>query len=186
MPVQRYHYDACLAEYSNNLSAIALLKQYRPYLEIIPSLRRPEESIITIPLPIVRLCQDTKNPAEAVCLPCDLAILTCDPEWKIKSGAEIIIFIHRPHEDFSHLLERWRKTQVWLDKSYEWLMPFRYKHILSEGTNTVYPLFVIFPETPQRIQRGLVGANLPFVILTLESIFHEDITKQEELQSKDF
>ena len=34
-------YEASLAEYSNHTAAIALLKQYRPYLEMIPSLRRP-------------------------------------------------------------------------------------------------------------------------------------------------
>ncbi|MDM9385085.1 hypothetical protein QUB80_30995 [Chlorogloeopsis sp. ULAP01] len=185
MSVQKFHYEACLAEYSNNLSTIALLKQHRPYLEMIPSLRRPDESIITIPLPIIRLRQDVKNAAEAICLPCDLAILTCDPEWKIKTGSEIIIFIHRPHEDFSDLLGRWRQTQVWLDKSYEWLMPFRYKHILSEGTNTVYPLFVVFPETPERIQRGLVGADLPFVIQAPESMFDEDRSREEGLEARD-
>jgi hypothetical protein len=88
----------------------------------------------------------------------------CDPEWKIKTGVEIFIFIHRPHEDFSDLLGRWRQTQVWLDKDYEWLMPPRHSHILSEGTNTIYPLFVLFPDTLDRIKRGLLGANLPFVV----------------------
>ena len=87
----------------------------------------------------------------------------CDPEWKIKTGVEIFVFIHRPQEDFSDLLGRWRQTQVLLDKEYEWLMPPRYKHILSEGANTIYPLFVIFAETPERIIRGLQGAFLPFV-----------------------
>jgi hypothetical protein len=172
MPVQQSHYEASLAEYSNHLAAIALLKQYRPYLEMIPSLRRPDESVITIPLPIVRL----RNPAapETNRLPCDLAILMCDPEWKIKTGAEILVFIHRPHEDFSEFLGRWRQTQVWLDKDYEWLMPKRHSHILSEGANTVYPLFVVFPETTERIKRGLVGADLPFVIQVPDSLLDEN------------
>ncbi len=90
----------------------------------------------------------------------------CDPEWKITTGAEILIFIHRSHEDFSDLLGRWQHTQVCLDKDYEWLMPPRYKHILSEGINTIYPLFIIFPQTPERIKRGLESAELPFVIPT--------------------
>jgi hypothetical protein len=173
MPVQQSHYEASLAEYSNHLAAIALLKQYRPYLEMIPSLRRPDESVITIPLPIVRL----RNPAVAETnrLPCDLAILMCDPEWKIKTGAEILIFIHRPHEDFSEFLGRWRQTQVWLDKDYEWLMPSRHSHILSEGTNTVYPLFVLFPETTERIKRGLVAADLPFIVQVPDLLFDENL-----------
>jgi hypothetical protein len=88
----------------------------------------------------------------------------CDPEWKIKTGVEILVFIHRPHEDFSDLLGRWRKSQVWLDQEYEWLMHPRHSHILSEGANTIYPLFVVFNQTSERIQRGLVGADLPFII----------------------
>ncbi|MDT3674213.1 MAG: hypothetical protein DWQ51_03370 [Microcystis wesenbergii TW10] len=40
-------------------------------------------------------------------------------------GSEILIFIHRPGEDFSDLLKRWRETQICLDKEYEWLMPPR-------------------------------------------------------------
>ncbi|MBW4642559.1 MAG: hypothetical protein KME23_06055 [Goleter apudmare HA4340-LM2] len=164
MPVQQSDYEASLAEYSNHQAAIALLKQHRPYLEMIPSLRRPDESLITIPLPIVRIRNTGNIVAEATCLPCDVAILMCDPEWKIKTGAEILVFIHRPHEDFSDLLGRWRQTQVWLDKDYEWLMPPRHSHILSEGANTIYPLFVVFSETSERIQRGLVGAELPFIM----------------------
>ncbi|WP_193196362.1 hypothetical protein [Nostoc sp. MG11] len=166
MPVQKSHYEASLAEYSNHLAAIALLKQHRPYLEMIPSLRRPDESIITIPLPIVRLRNTGTTAPQATFLCCDVAILMCDPEWKIKTGAEILLFIHRPHEDFSDLLGRWRQTQVYLDKDYEWLMPPRHSHVLSEGANTVYPLFVVFAETSERIQRGLIGAELPFVIET--------------------
>ncbi|KJH70015.1 hypothetical protein [Aliterella atlantica] len=170
MTIKKSNYEHLLAEYSNNDRAIALLKQHRPYLEMIPSLRRPQESVITLPLPIVKLRQSstqegsTHKTAVATMLPCEVAILMCDPEWKIKTGVEIFIFIHRPDEDFSDLLKRWRQIQVFLDKDYEWLMPPRYKHIFSEGANdAIYPLFVIFPETPERIKRGLQGANLPFV-----------------------
>ena len=171
MPVQKSHYEASLAEYSNHLAAIALLKQHRPYLEMIPSLRRPDDSVITIPLPIVR-CRSTVT---ATCLPCDVAILMCDPEWKIKTGVEILVFIHRPHEDFSDLLGRWRQTQVWLDQDYEWLMPPRHSHILSEGANTIYPLFVVFSETSERIQRGLVGAELPFIMQTTQLLIEDNL-----------
>ncbi len=181
MPVKQSDYEASLAEYSNQETAIALLKKHRPYLEMIPSMRRPDESVITIPLPIVRIRNSYPPTAhknfittqEAVCLPCDVAILMCDPEWKIKTGVEIFIFIHRPHEDFSDLLSRWRQTQVLLDKDYEWLMPPRYQHILSEGNDRIYPLFVVFPETPQRIQRGLLGAYLPFVMQSSEVVVED-------------
>ncbi|MDB9371790.1 hypothetical protein [Nodularia sphaerocarpa] len=173
MPVKKSYYEASLAEYSNNLAAIALLKQHRPYLEMIPSLRRPDDSIITIPLPIVRFRNSATTDAQITCLPCDIAIIMCDPEWKIKTGVEILLFIHRPQEDFSDLLGRWRKTQVLLDKDYEWLMPSRHSHILSDGANTIYPLFVVFSETSERIQRGLVGAELPFIMQT-PSFFLED------------
>jgi hypothetical protein len=166
MPVQKSFYEACLAEYSNNMAAIALLKQHRPYLEMIPSLRRPYESVITIPLPIIRLRDSETKTIHSHRLPCDIAILMCDPEWKIKTGVEILLFIHRPHEDFSDLLGRWRETQVCLDKDYEWLMHPRHSHIFSEGAETIYPLFIIFPETSERIQRGLSGADLPFVMQT--------------------
>ena len=184
MSVKKSHYEASLAEHSNNLAAIALLKQHRPYLEMVPSLRRPEESAIAIPLPIVRLRNTTSTDkgrgvttAGATCLPCDIAILMCDPEWKIKTGAEIFVFIHRPQEDFSDLLGRWRQTQVLLDKDYEWLMSPRYKHILSEGANSIYPLFVVFPLTPERIKRGLQGADLPFITQTLSSVDEEETTQ---------
>ncbi len=164
MTGQKSVYETSLAEYSNPISAIALLKQHRPYLEMIPSLRRPSESLITIPLPIVRIRDLETKTSETTSLPCDIAIIMCDPEWKIKTGVEILVFIHRPHEDFSDLLGRWRQSQVWLDKEYEWIMHPRYSHILNEGNNSIYPLFVVFNQTPERIQRGLVGADLPFII----------------------
>ncbi|NET62090.1 MAG: hypothetical protein F6K47_40060 [Symploca sp. SIO2E6] len=184
MPVKQSDYETLLAEYSNREAAIALLKKYRPYLEKIPSMRRPDESVITIPLPVVRVrhskplgVKSSTNLAalqETVCLPCDVALLMCDPEWKIKMGVEILIFIHRPHEDFSDLLMRWRQTQVLLAQEYEWSMPSCYQHILSDGVDQIYPLFVVFPETPQRIQRGLLGATLPFIIESLDSLSQEE------------
>jgi hypothetical protein len=191
MQVKQSNYEEWLAEYSNHAAAIALLKQYRPYLEMLPSLRRPNESVIPIPLPIVRLRYSTSGSkerslekvTEATRLPCDVVIIMCDPDWKIKTGAEILLFIHRPQEDFSDLLGRWRQTQVLLDKDYEWLMPPRYQHIFSEGANSVYPLFIVFPETPERIKRGLHGASLPFVTQfaslveeTTEELLAEDST----------
>ncbi|MBD2212608.1 hypothetical protein H6G64_33550 [Calothrix sp. FACHB-156] len=185
MPVQKSDYEASLAEYSHHLTAIALLKQHRPYLEMIPSLRRPDESVIVIPLPIVRLRQIETTATHTTCLPCDVAILMCDPEWKVKTGAEILIFIHRPHEDFSELLGRWRQTQVLLDTDYEWLMPERHSHILSEGANSVYPLFLLFSETSERIQRGLLGAELPFIIQKPQPIFEEESRNEEGLEIMD-
>lgn len=183
MSVTKLDYEESLAAYSNDLGAIALLKQYRPYLELIPSMRRPKESLITIPLPVVRVrnlvskegrSEGVRSRTEAIALPCDLALVMCDPEWKIKMGVEIVIFIHRPEEDFSDLLSRWRQTQVLLAKEYEWLMPLRYQHILSEGTDRLYPLFIIFPETPDRIKRGLTGASVPFVLQASMSCVEEE------------
>jgi len=163
--VKREDYEELLADYSSVSGAIALLKQYRPYLEMLPSMRRPEESIITIPLPVVKLRNGSGTTgSESVQLPCDDAILMCDPEWKIKTGIEVFVFIYRPQEDFSDLLGRWRQTQVSLSQGYEWELPWRYKHILNDGAESRYPLFVVFDATPERIKRGLRGAFLPFVV----------------------
>ncbi|MGI0492848.1 hypothetical protein ACN4EG_13785 [Alkalinema pantanalense CENA528] len=172
MTIQQADYEELLATYSQNCEAIALLRRYRPYLELIPSMRRPEDSLITIPLPIAKLRYTQPSPsghgnitrAEAVPVPCEIAILMCDPEWKVKTGREIFVFIHRPEEDFSELLGRWRQTQVLLSKDYEWLMPLKYQHILNDGAEKIYPLFVLFEQSPERLRRGLKGANLPCVI----------------------
>jgi hypothetical protein len=183
MHVKKSDYEVLLSEYSNHQEAIALLKQHRPYLEMLPSMRRPDESVITIPLPVVRVRGAASRSesgsiirasGQTISLPCDVAILMCDPEWKIKMGAEIFVFIHRPQEDFSDLLGRWRQTQVVLDKEYEWLMPLRYQHILSEGAEKIYPLFVVFAQTPDRIKRGLLGASLPFVIHMPSELIEEE------------
>jgi hypothetical protein len=175
MTITKAQYEEFLAECSSSQGAIALLKGYRSYLEMLPSMRRPLESVITIPLPVVRFrngaAEKHRGPVSdhtAVCLPCDLAFLMCDPEWKIKTGVEIFVFIHQPQEDFSDLLSRWRETQVNLSRGYEWDMPLRYRHILSEGADTIYPLFVLFDETPERIKRGLKGAFLPYVLRSVQ------------------
>ena len=186
MPVKQSDFETLLAKYSDRASAIALLKHYRPYLEKLPSIRRPEQSLITIPLPVVRIRQPTAArrssitsfaPPIATHLPCDLAILMCDPEWKIKMGAEILVFIHRPHEDFSHLLNRWRQAQVYLDRDYEWLMPIREQHMLSEAADKIYPLFIVFDSTPKRIKQGLASAGLPHIVQTINSLVDEEITE---------
>jgi hypothetical protein len=159
---------------------------------MIPSLRRPNESLIPIPLPTVRTRQQTivyrdhstqsLTVGQVIQLPCDLSILMCDPEWKIKTGAEILVYIHRPEEDFSDLLSRWRQTQVLLSQNYEWLMPLRHRHIVSEGADEIYPLFVVFPETVERIKRGLKGGCLPFIIQDLRLI--GEVTTPEPLSSE--
>ena len=172
MSVKQSHYEALLSAYSDRHGAIALLQQHRPYLEMLPSMRRPEESAIPLPLPVARIGNRTLTmersgtapSRSAIHLPCDLAILMCDPEWKIKMEVEILVFIHRPEEDFSHLLSRWRQTQVFLDRDYEWLMAPGDRHVFSEGAAEIYPLFVLFAATPERIKRGLKGSGLPFAI----------------------
>jgi hypothetical protein len=177
-------YEKLLARYSNHAEAIELLKQYRPYFEMIPSIRRSEESLITMPLPVVKLHKaivgqrlNEFSPITAtsktILLPCDLAYLMCDPEWKIKMGGEIFIFIQRPEEDLSDLLSRWRQTQVFLDRDYEWVMPQYYRYIISEGSENLYPLFVLFSQTEERIKQGLIGAHLPFIIASSQSFSTE-------------
>jgi hypothetical protein len=173
MSIKQADYEILLSEYSNRAGAIALLKRHRPYLEMIPSMRRATESLISIPLPLIRIrdkTNSTKSGAgtivteQVIELPCDLALLMCDPEWKIKIGVEILIFIHRPLEEFSDLLSRWRKSQILLHKEYEWLMPASEEHMFSEPPEHIHPLFVVFEETPERIKRGLIGASLPFIV----------------------
>ena len=176
MSIEPSDYEELLARYSNQTEAIGLLKQYRPYLEMIPSIRRSTESLITMPLPVVKVRKviigqklnefsTITATSKTILLPCDLAYLMCDPEWKIKMGGEIFLFIHRPQEDLSDLLSRWRQTQVLLDHDYEWVMPQYYRHIISEGAEYLYPLFVLFDCTETRIKQGLTGAHLPFVVI---------------------
>ncbi len=191
MSIKQAHYEELLAEFSHHAGAIALLKRYRPYLEMVPSMRRPDDSVITIPLPVVRVrksasYQDagaTTNSVtiETVSFPCDVAILMCDPEWKIKTGVELFVFIHRPHEDFSDLLSRWRRTQVLLHQEYEWIMPHRHRHLLNDAAEQTRPFFVLFPETPQRIQKGLSGADLPYVVQFVD--VEEDAESESSLDA---
>lgn len=187
MSIKQSDYETALAEYSTRSGALALLKQHRPYLETLPSIRRPEQSLITIPLPVVRIRRpdlDFQNPLKAktpriaTAIPCDLGILMCDPEWQIKVGGEIIIFIHRPDENFSDLVNRWRQTQVYLDQDYEWLMPTSEEHMLSEAAEEINPLFVVFAGTSDRIKQGLSGAGFPFVVQS--SFLAKESTKIEE------
>ncbi|MBE9031163.1 hypothetical protein IQ266_15620 [filamentous cyanobacterium LEGE 11480] len=175
MPVLKSHYEELLATYSQSLAVVDLFKGYRVYLEMIPSMRRAQESVITVPLPIVRLRHSEPSPhghgtirtMESVMLPCDIGVILSDPEWQIKTGREIFIFIHRPDEDFSELLARWRQTQVLLGQDYEWLLPSRYQHLMADAAEKVHPLFVLFAETPERIRKGLQGAGLPYVMAPL-------------------
>ena len=173
MAVKQIQYETLLAICSEYRGALALLQQYRPYLELIPSMRRPKDSLVTIPLPVIRVRSPIQptghagihlSAGETVLLPCDVVMLMCDPEWKIKTGVELLVFIHRPNEDFSDLLMRWRQAQILLDRGYEWLLPARYRHLLSDEAEIVRPLFGVFPQSPERILRGLKGAGLPAVV----------------------
>ncbi len=180
MTINSSHYEEVLATCSDHLGAIALLKQHRPYLEMIPSMRRSSESVIPIPLPLIRVRNASSTATSTMLrLPCDTAILMCDPEWKIKTGVEIFVFVHQAGEDFSDLLSRWRQTQIYLAQGYEWVMPDRHRHILSECSDEVHCLFVLFPETPDRIKRGLRGASLPFVIQSFEAIEESEFLDAE-------
>jgi hypothetical protein len=187
MPVYQSHYEELLATYSNHHHAVELLRQHRPYFEKIPSIRRSRNSIITIPLPVVQVRQrlaqselkSSDSPYELIALPCDLSLLMCDPEWKIKTGVEIFVFIHRPQEDFSNLVNRWRQTQVLLSRGYTWEMPLHFQHIFNEGAEKMYPLFVVFSETSERIKRGLKGAFLPYIVQSVST----DAAKAESEES---
>jgi hypothetical protein len=187
MSIKPSDYEQLLAKYSNHTEGVELLKQHRPYLEMIPSMRRSAESLMTMPLPVIKLRKvilgqqsNQFSPISAtsktVLLPCDLAYLMCDPEWKIKLGSEIFIFIHRPEEDLSDLLARWRQTQVLLDHDYEWVMPQFYQHIICEGATHLYPLFVLFSQTPEHIKQGLIGAHLPFTIAPIQQTLLAELT----------
>ncbi|MFZ4678116.1 MAG: hypothetical protein ACOYM4_20890 [Nodosilinea sp.] len=187
MATQSIQYETLLSVCTDHQGALELLKGHRPYLEAVPSMRRPEESVITLPLPNIRV-RDAVHlnphgaglaPGAVVTVPCDVVLLMCDPEWQIKTGVEIFVYIHRPQEDFSDLLMRWRHTQILVDGGYEWLLPQKYDHLVNDGTDKRHPLFVVFPETPGHILRGLRGAGLPTVVLPLEA----ERADLEEIQS---
>ena len=173
MPIKPTQYETLLSTLTDHQGALALLKLHRPYLESVPSMRRPQDSIVPLPLPNVRVREGVYinglaaqvAAGAAINLPCDLALLMCDPEWKIKTGVEIFVYLHRPQEDFSQLLLRWRHTQLLLDQGYEWLLPAAHRHLLNDGAEVMRPLFVLFPESPVHIAKGLRGASLPTVIL---------------------
>jgi hypothetical protein len=170
-------YEELLASFSHHHRAVELLRNYRPYFERIPSIRRSSESVVTIPLPVIKVRQRVlnsihsghENPYELITIPCDLALLMCDPEWQIKTEVEFFVFIHRPGEELSDLLRRWRETQVLLSRGYSWEMPLRYQHIFSEGADKPLPLFVLTNGTSERIKRGLTGAGLPAVMIPIEN-----------------
>jgi hypothetical protein len=174
MAITPLQYEALLSVCTDHEGALELLKRHRPYLEAVPSMRRPDESVITLPLPNIRVREAISlnphiasiAPGSVVTVPCDVVLLMCDPEWKIKTGVEIFVYIHRPQEDFSDLLMRWRHTQIMVDRGYEWLLPQKYAHLLSDGTDRRFPLFVMFAETPGHILQGLRGAGLPTVVLS--------------------
>jgi hypothetical protein len=193
MAIKPTQYETLLAVCTDHQGALDLLKHHRPYFEAVPSVRRPQDSIVTLPLPNVRVREAAhvipQNPAvgagKVVTLPCDVAMLMCDPEWKIKTGIEIFVYIHRPDEDFSALLMRWRQTQILLDQGYEWLLPQPYQHLLSDGSEASHPLFVLFPKTPERIRKGLQGAALPTVTLPFEMSEGEEGEPEDALGIED-
>ncbi len=162
MSTHQIQYDTLLSDYSDPLQAIALLREYRPYFELIPSLRRPSESLISIPLPVVQLTSANLTQTH-VQMQCDLALIMCDPDWKVKTGQEIFIFIHRPNEDYSTLLQRWRQVEVTLGEEYYWRLPWKHRSIISDRGEYHYPLFVTLDHSPERITKGLEGASLPHV-----------------------
>ncbi|MEL7331704.1 MAG: hypothetical protein AAFN12_05620 [Cyanobacteria bacterium J06560_2] len=187
----RLAYETLLANCCHYEGILPLLTQHRPYFESLPSIRRLQESMVLIPLPNVRSREVTEIAGKIDArdrirlLPCDIALMVCDPEWQIKTGIEIVLFIQRPGEDFSDLINRWRQTQVELGQGVEWLMPRNYRHLLAEGTAEPHPLFVVFvpPQTPQtraeatetvdltdrasRIIHGFTGAKLPFATVPM-------------------
>jgi len=191
---ERIAYESLLANCCHYEGMLSVLNQHRPYFESLPSIRRLQESMVIVPLPNVRSREvsevggqiDTRYRIRQ--LECDVALMMCDPEWKIKIGIEIVLFIQRPGEEFSDLIGRWRRTQRELGQGVEWLMPRKHKHLLSEGTEEPHPLFVVFAaeddcfpgddllsdgdvvrleSAAERAIHGLEGANLPFAIQPL-------------------
>ena len=178
----RTAYQSLLAHCCHYDGILTVLNQHRPYFEALPSIRRLQESMVIIPLPNVRSRKVSEIGGkidtfyEIQTLPCDIALMLCDPEWKIKIGIEIVLFIQRPGEDFSDLIQRWRQTQIALGQGVEWLMPRKFRHLLSEGKETPHPLFVVFTsegnelyERSERIIYGLEGAKLPVATQPLVS-----------------
>jgi hypothetical protein len=55
MSLSRDPYEELLASFSHHHRAVELLRNYRPYFERIPSIRRSSESVVTIPLPVIKV-----------------------------------------------------------------------------------------------------------------------------------
>jgi hypothetical protein len=108
MAMTSIQYETLLSVCTNHEGALELLKRHRPYLEAVPSMRRPEESLITLPLPNVRVREAVHlnphgagiTPGAVVTLPCDIALLMCDPEWKIKPGLKFLSTFTAPTKIF--------------------------------------------------------------------------------------
>ncbi|MGC1525087.1 MAG: hypothetical protein WA783_03435 [Phormidesmis sp.] len=192
---ERLAYEALLSNCCHYDGVLTLLNQHRPYFESLPSIRRLQESMVMIPLPNVRSRERTEIDGKIdICdrirpLTCDIALMVCDPEWQIKTGIEIVLFIQRPGEDFSGLLSRWRQTQIELGQGVEWLMPRKYKHLLAEGTAEPHPLFVVFvsdePDSRSaRIIHGLRGAQLPLATQKLQETLRVDVSDNEVADRK--
>jgi hypothetical protein len=180
MSTLQLQYDSLLSHYSNPLEAISLLREYRPYFELIPSLRRPSDSLISIPLPVVQFTSPNLTQSH-VQMQCDLALIMCDPDWKVKTGQEIFVFIHRPNEDYSALLQRWRQVEVALGEEYYWLLPWKHRSIISDRGEYHYPLFVTLDYSPARITKGLEGASLPHVKVASPAIeYPPDVEENQE------
>lgn len=180
MSTLQLQYDTLLSHYSNPLEAIALLREYRPYFELIPSLRRPIDSLISIPLPVVQFISPNLTQSH-VQMQCDLALIMCDPDWKVKTGQEIFVFIHRPNEDYSALLQRWRQVEVAIGEEYYWRLPWKHRSIISDRGEYHYPLFVTLDYSPARITKGLEGASLPHVKVSSPAIELPDIEENQEV-----
>jgi hypothetical protein len=84
-----------------------------------------------------------------------------------------------PGEDFSGLLNRWRQVEVMLGEDYFWLLPWKYRQIMSDKGEYHYPLFVSLGYTPERIKMGLSGASLPFVSVDVPELDSLHLEPQE-------
>jgi hypothetical protein len=70
---------------------------------------------------------------------------------------------------------------VWLNKDYEWVMPYHYQHIYPQPPEGIFPLFVLFPNSPERIKKGLMGARLPYVVAS--DVLDIDLLNDHEIAS---
>jgi hypothetical protein len=61
MVVKQVQYETLLSTCSEYSGALALLRQYRPYLEAIPVCGDRRESIVTVPLPNIRVRQPVQS-----------------------------------------------------------------------------------------------------------------------------